>query len=410
MRRWTPSGLTLASDQPSKGPLNLESMPHPIWGAVVVVWSLVLLASATGCGGAEDPPADPGGSATTSPTSTSDPTSPTTSTECIDTFPALVVPDKEVTEHGGGRPQAPEAALPERLSDTVLYDDIAAKSVHSAVLPFTPAHQLWSDGAHKQRWVYLPECTPVDTSDMDDWSMPIGTRLFKEFQVDGKRVETRILTRVGPGSRDFAYGAYLWDEDEGDAVLVGADGLANALGTSHDIPSVEACLRCHGSYSTGGGRPSRSLGFAALQLAHDGAETTLDELVADGRLTDAPTTELAVPGDATESAALGYLHANCGHCHNGTADGIPQVDLNFWIDADMATVQETGAWLTAVDVPMVLFQDQHVTALVEPGSAEDSAVWYRMNARGTLAQMPPVGTEVVDADGLALMQQWIEGL
>ena len=74
---------------------------------------------------------------------------------------------------------------------------------------FTPQFELWSDQADKSRWVYVPECDAIDTSDMDDWSLPVGTRLWKEFVVDGKRVETRLLERIGAGPHDFVFAAYV---------------------------------------------------------------------------------------------------------------------------------------------------------------------------------------------------------
>ena len=39
-----------------------------------------------------------------------------------------------------------------------------------------------------------------------------------------------------------------------------------------------------------------------------------DQLVADGRIEAQPA--VVVPGDALDQEALGYLHANCSHCHN----------------------------------------------------------------------------------------------
>jgi len=330
-----------------------------------------------------------------------------TTTPCVDTFEALSPPVRDGEDPG--RPDPMETVLPTLLSGTLLYQDIQAKLVHPAVQLFTPAFELWSDGADKRRWVYLPECETVDSSTMDDWSLPVGATLFKEFSVDGNRIETRILVRLGPGPRQFALASYLWNEDESDATLVGPEGLEDARGTSHDIPSKAACLRCHGTYQTGGGRPSRALGFSALQLAHSGEGLTLDALVADGQLSHAPG-PIAVPGDAVEQAALGYLHANCGNCHNSTADRVPQVDLDLWLEVDVTDVASTSAWRTTVDLPSTLFNDQHVSGRVVPGDPEQSAVWYRMNARGTLAQMPPLASEVPDPAGLAAVRAWIEAL
>lgn len=300
--------------------------------------------------------------------------------------------------------------VPALLSETGLYENIADKSVHELVKAFTPRFQLWSDGAEKARWVYLPECNPViDTQDMNDWSLPVGTRLFKEFAVGGVRVETRLIERFGSGPRDFRYATYLWRDDEQEAELVSPEGLANAKGTAHDVPSLVACRRCHGDYAYGGGRPSRALGFGAMQLNHADAGFTLSEAAEQGYLSTQPP-EFALPGDTAAQEALGYLHVNCGVCHNASADGLPQADMNLWWDIEASTLEATGAYQTAVGQPARIFNDQHVSGRVVAGDASSSAVYYRMSQRGNNAQMPPVASEVVDTEGLAIIRTWIEGL
>lgn len=313
----------------------------------------------------------------------------------------------------GGMPCTPslpvDEDVPELLSETGLYVDVATSELAAYVDPFEPAFALWSDAATKTRWVYLPECSQIDTSDMDDWSLPVGTRMWKEFRSGAVRVETRLIERTGTGAHDFIFAAYVWNASETEAVRT-PEGLVDALGTTHDVPDEDACGRCHGSSDRGGGRPSRALGLSAIQLSHDGDGLTLAALIADDRLSESPTDPFVVPGDAMERAALGYLHANCGHCHNDTVDRIPQVDLAFWLKAADATVQTTSAYLTAVGQPTVIFNDQNVTARIEPGVPASSAVWFRMNERGNNAQMPPLASEVTDATGLAAVQAWIASL
>ena len=88
------------------------------------------------------------------------------------------------------------------------------------------------------------------------------------------------------------------------------DGMRNVLGTDHDVPSALDCWSCHK------GQPGSVLGFSALQLAHEGPGA-LDAIVRAGLLTDPPPDlDPRPPGDPETSRALGYLHANCGHCHN----------------------------------------------------------------------------------------------
>jgi len=304
----------------------------------------------------------------------------------------------------------PLTEIPPTLSETGLYDNVEAKTVADAIDAFAPRFQLWSDGADKSRWVYLPECDTIDTTDMNDWAMPVGTRLFKEFSVSGTRIETRLITRTGTGPNQFLYASYVWNDEESGATLVDAEGLKDAKGTAHDIPSEDACRRCHGSHAAFGGRPSRALGLSALQLNHDSEGLTLEGLADSGRLSAPPATDIVVPGDAQAQAALGYLHANCGHCHNSTPDGVKQVDLNFWLGTDHDTVESTPAFMSAVGKPNQLFNDQHVSGRIVPGDPSVSSVSYRMSQRGNNAQMPPVGSELQDSSGQALVNAWIAGL
>lgn len=328
---------------------------------------------------------------------------------CQDTFPADQVSDEDITEYGLELPTR-ESALPELLSQTPLYADILNKDIHPAVHAFTPSYQLWSDAADKQRWVYLPECTPIDTSNMNDWQFPVGTRFFKEFSVDGRRIETRIIERIGTGPRDFAFASYLWNESETEAQRVSPQGIRRAHGTDHDVPSHAECLRCHGTYSLGGGRLSRGLGFSAIQLSHENEGLTLSALIDDGQLSHPPDTEIRIPGTEQEQAVLGYLHANCGNCHNDSKDGLPQFDMNLWLNVEHTTPQETGLWQTAISQETQIFKDQHVSGRIVAGSPQSSALFYRMSQRGNIAQMPPIASKMPDHEGLMLIADWIEAL
>src|SRR5687768_2174017 len=101
---------------------------------------------------------------------------------------------------------------PPTLVDTGLCTDAACTQIAPGIVPYTPRWELYSDGATKKRWIYLPPGTKIDTSDMDFWQFPVGTKLWKEFTRDGVRVETRLVMRIGAGntSQDWFYVAYVW--------------------------------------------------------------------------------------------------------------------------------------------------------------------------------------------------------
>ncbi len=288
-------------------------------------------------------------------------------------------------------------ALPERLSLTGLYQPGTTETLAPDVRPFRPRFELWSDGAAKQRFIQLPPGTQIDTSDMDSWQFPAGTKLWKEFARDGVRVETRLLQRSSHGWLGVAY---LWQSDGRDA-LATPYGAIDALGTSHDVPASNECNACHA------GRNSHVLGFSAVQLA-EAAEPlalNLDELVRQGLVSDPPAATPRIPGNDTEQAALGYLHANCSHCHNASRpkrDGArcfdPENELDFTLRASEGlTVTETATYRTT---------REHV----EPGRPGDSNLLALVNQRSRFRSMPPLASEVVDQAAVALLRRWIEGM
>ncbi|MBK8011165.1 MAG: hypothetical protein IPK13_07420 [Deltaproteobacteria bacterium] len=290
---------------------------------------------------------------------------------------------------------------PQHLSETGLYEDIATKVVAAPVESFTPQFPLWSDGADKNRWVYLPACGTIDTSDQDHWIMPVGTKLWKEFVVQGKRVETRLISRFGAGANDFSFATYLWNDDESDAEWVPL-GMRNARGTAHDVPPVATCHSCHDHLE------ERVLGFSAVQLNHQGAGVTVNSLVASNRLSHPDPFGSAVPGNVDAQAALGYLHANCGNCHHEDPGAI-EFNTPFglrlsWYDT---SIEETGAVRTSVGVRVEKFSRPDIAFRIVPGDPESSAVVARMEDRGSLDQMPPIATKVVDQDGLDTIRPWI---
>lgn len=300
---------------------------------------------------------------------------------------------------------ATSTSAPRWLSETGLYDDIATKRLAPGVEWFAPAHALWSDGAAKERWVALPECAPIDTSDMDHWRFPAGTRFFKEFSLGGVRLETRLVARYGDGPDDFFFATYQWNDAETEAELL-RFGARNVKGTMHDIPAASACRSCHAHL------PERILGFGAVQLGHDGPGVTIEGLIAAGRLTAPPRERYTIPGDAATKAALGYLHANCGNCHFADVPGgiefLDPFDLRLRFGARTATA--TAVFATAVGVSVEKFVDPGVVLRIAPGDAATSGVFVRMSQRGNLDQMPPIASEIVDPTGLMIVEAWIESL
>lgn len=295
-------------------------------------------------------------------------------------------------------PPASAFPLPGQLSELGLYADLRAGTVTSEVRPYRPSFTLWSDGASKRRWIRLPAGKTIDTSDMDSWRFPEGTELWKEFTVQGKRIETRILRKVGAKESDWAAMSYAWNPAQTEATAA-PDGVKNALGTTYDIPAAGTCMACHG------GRPERVLGFGAIQLAHEASsdDLTLDTLVREHRLSADPKAPVHMSGDARDVAAIGYLHANCGHCHNSgrPADATyfrPPTTVDFGLRVeDLDSLQSTHAQVTAKRFAMGL------------NPVRNHVIVQRMTKEAAFRRrMPPLATETLDREGLELVVNWLE--
>ena len=277
--------------------------------------------------------------------------------------------------------------LPLLLSQTGLYEEISQDAISNSAIPFEPQHKLWTDGAEKRRWIILPEGLQIDTSDKENWDFPVGTQFFKEFTRDSTRVETRMSIRTAQG---WIAAAYLWKSDGSDAERQ-MDGIANASGTAHDVPSARQCLACHG------GRKSFALGFSAVQLDPAMRSSLYDA----GFLSQPSTSDVSISEKAKKG--LGVLHANCSHCHNSTRNEnalatdcfnpIPEEDFDLTMPANLSSIQDSPAIRTALNDML------------------DGEIIERMSMRNQSVDdpsMPPLGTKRVDEEGVRAVQALID--
>lgn len=315
----------------------------------------------------------------------------------------LVQPEPE--EEPDLRP--PPVTGPDLLSETGLFADIGARRLAPGVLSFAPRWSLWADGAEKERFLLLPNGQQIDTSDMDNWRFPVGTKAWKHFKVGGRLIETRLLWKVrsGDGHRGWWKMAYLWAEDGTDAHAVPM-GVTGALGTEHEVPTQKHCDECHLA-------PRDVLaGVGAMQLSGATGTGMLTELARAGRLSDPPPAEFAPPGPPAVREVLGYLHANCGSsCHNWRHP-IPNTRL-FQMDLSVKDLapEMTAVYKTAIRQPLIHVLPDGQRFAVVPGVSEESGLLGRMQLRDRrLWQMPPIASDKVDNAGVAAVKAWIASL
>jgi hypothetical protein len=318
---------------------------------------------------------------------------------------------------------APEASLyaaecanaavpPATIDCTGLYADVATKQLATGVRPYAPAVPLWADTASKNRWISLPPGTQIDATDPNEWIFPVGTKVWKEFSRDGRRVETRFFEKTQPGY--WVRTTYAWTDDETEATSsAGGDIPLGTDGGTYHIPTPDECDQCHR------GRTDHLLGFEQVSLGLAAATgLTLPELVAEQLVTPPPArTSLMVGDDGTGVAAapLAWLHINCGvSCHNANSnstaygsgmllrldptllDGRSSVDF----DSRTTTIGQLA------NNPMWSGQTRIV-----PGDPSHSLLVKLITNRGTdnpvANQMPPIASSLVDTTDTQAVIDWI---
>lgn len=339
---------------------------------------------------------------------------------------------------GGGGAGGASNPMPTLLSETGLFTDMANQTLAPGVYEFTPSYALWSDGADKKRWVYMPPGGKIQTDatarGMEYWVYPAGFKLWKEFRRDGKLIETRLLQKKSDGLTDWYMVAFKWKDDHSDAVAL-PDGEPNAMGTAHDIPSQKACGDCHGSMY------DNALGFSALQISNNiPGSMNIDQAAQLGWFTTPPAPGgYKLPGPEVAQKALGYMHSNCGICHNSFSKLYSaKASLDLWTRLDqIQTIEQTRAYLSMVcdqwpgpggkSSPIASCEAGHATGTpmdikdiskakrIVPKDAANSGVHDLMSLRveGATAdsiQMPPIATEIKDPTGLKVIEDWINSL
>ncbi len=312
----------------------------------------------------------------------------------------------------------PDTGLPTDVFCTGLYTNRSTATFRADVMPYTPGVTLWSDGAEKHRYLYIPKGTTIDTTNLDAWKFPVGTKAWKEFRVDGALIETRLFWKRNETT--WESGTYIWDATAANATL-NTDPHGVILPSGYEIPTAKDCDKCHH------GGADRLLGVEAVALALPAATgATLASLAEKGLLSAPPArTAVSLPEDETgkAAAALGYLHANCGMpCHSTRGLG-DETKLVLRIRAGeiwpAGGTSSNGASVATTDLAVSTMGVAPTTAAVAhafpgalritPGAHDKSLVWLVSHLRGNY-QMPPLVSHRVDEAGTQSVASWIDAL
>jgi len=290
------------------------------------------------------------------------------------------------------------------LSQTGCFQALDPRQPAPGLLPYEVRVPFWSDGADKTRYLALPEGERATLRADGQFVLPVGSVLVKQFQLGGRPVETRLMMKYRESQ--WAGYSYAWDPSGTDARLVPEAGEAVLEGTAPpwSYPSRGNCLGCHNQ--------DRALGLEVDQLDLDTDPAgNLRPTSTLARWRQAGLIEGQVPAIARlprvdgkaplEQRARAYLHANCSICH--APGGPTPVDLDLRFATSLAGAHLCGAAPEEGDLGVA-----GARRLV-PGDPGRSLLALRMRAHGR-DHMPPIGPQLVDDKGVALVEAWIRQL
>ena len=359
--------------------------------------------------------------------------------------------------------------FPRRLSESGLFVDVSRHRVQPALIPYSVNSPLWSDGAHKERFIALPgDDAKIDFHPTRSWSFPDGTVLVKSFaleEVEGdantrKWIETRFLTKQ---QGEWVGYSYAWNDEQTDAELVESQGRDVQIAIRSEsgqrkqkwhFPSRAECMVCHSraaNFVLGVStsqlnrdhdyrgvvdnqlRTLESLGLFQLDPRSDGVKHYRQLLIESGKTDEEADEELELvkaTRNQRPQVNSGMLLAKPPAAYDQLADPYDQnADLDrrarsylhvncasCHIGAgggnaqiDLAYTHDAEA-LKAIDEKPLhnAFQIDNAK-IIAAGSPERSILLHRMQTRGT-GQMPPLASHNVDQPAIELMREWIASL
>ena len=148
---------------------------------------------------------------------------------------------------GGEQLDGTVSKYPRRVSEYGFFLDKAGRVPDTRVIPYALNTALYSDGADKLRYIFLPDgAVMTDTGEGGLLDLPVGSAIIKTFAFGETYIETRLLLHRADGWLALPY---KWNEDQTEATLalVGARMELTRLDgetISYQIPNKNQCKQC----------------------------------------------------------------------------------------------------------------------------------------------------------------------
>ncbi len=290
------------------------------------------------------------------------------------------------------------------------------------VLPYDLNSPLFTDYAHKKRFVWMPDGT-IATYDSDHTPLdfPVGGILIKNFFYDNiqpenttRIIETRLMYMTEEGW-DFAN--YVWNDEQTEATFtnngsfidfdwIHDDGTTKSV--NYRVPSRNECFSCHNKFGTPlpiGPKPqnlNRNYNYT------DGSFNQLNKWIEVGYLeNNLPATIVSTVDWEDTSLPLelrvrSYLDINCAHCHSEESYcEYRPMRLAFNENDDDVN---KGVCVTPDT------QISPYTHIISSGQVDKSVLHFRISSIEEQYRMPLLGRTLQHAEGVRLIEEWINSL
>ncbi|MBK8519252.1 MAG: hypothetical protein IPL55_24085 [Saprospiraceae bacterium] len=282
---------------------------------------------------------------------------------------------------------------------------------------------LFSDYAHKKRFIYLPEGASMTYHPDYAFDFPEGSMIFKFFYYPAdfrnpdkniRIIETRVLIKV---EMEWQSLTYIWNEEQTDAFLTLAGESKSVTwidesGKTHDItysvPGMLVCKSCHEFNSK-----IAPIGPAARHLNKpyfaDKEKNQLKVWVENKKLIGMPelsTVPRIALWENTKSdindRSRAYLDINCSHCHRKEG---PAKNSGLYLLADESNNYAYGIKKTPVAAGR---GSGNLKYDIDPGNPEASILVFRMKSLEPGIMMPEAGRRTRHEEGILLISEWIK--
>ncbi len=274
---------------------------------------------------------------------------------------------------------------------------------------------LFSDYAHKARFIKLPEAQNITYHETEVLDFPKETVLIKNFyytnldqSTDRRIMETRLLVKEDQGWEAIVY---QWNEDQTDAerMLLGEqipirwkneEGIVKKI--NYGIPSQPQCKSCHDL--NGNMTP---IGPSVRQLNRG---EQLANWINKGWLESTPDSSLPKLADysnkkeALDLRARAWLEVNCAHCHRREG---PAKNSGLYLLASQSDPYRLG-----VNKPPIAAGKGSggLKYNIVPGNPDQSILVHRITSLEPGEMMPELGRSQTHEEGVQLVREWIESM